>query len=54
MTIKRIDWTNRNLVEIETKRVRYCEDGLHYEKETESVIYDLVIPYDELLGISGL
>lgn len=54
MTIKRIDWANRNIVEIETKIVRYCEDGLHYDVETEDTIYDMVIPYNELLGVSGL
>ena len=54
MIIKCLDWENKTIKEIDTKIVRYLEDGLHYEKVDSNIILDLVIPYNSLLGVEGL
>lgn len=54
MIIKVIDWEHKTIKEIETKTIRYLEDGLHYDIESGNIIYDRIVPYNELLGVSGL
>lgn len=51
MIVKTINWEKRQIEEIETRSVRYDEDGLYYLYENGMIRSEIKIPYDCLLGI---
>ena len=51
MIIKVIDWNAKTIKEIEVKIIRYLDDGIHYDLLRGNTIHDIVIPYQNFLGI---